>query len=125
MSDLHILQHALGVDQFGQGPQYRRHFVTGPGSLDHPTCMDLVGRGLMERREGSEMTGGDDLFLVTPVGRAWMAENSPTPPKLTAGQRRYQAFLGADCDLTFGEWLRRHRGPPQMPADFDDSEIPF
>lgn len=105
MSDLHIIQHALGVDKYGRGLQYRRHFVTGKGSLDHATCMDLVARGLMVRRDGDELTGGDDLFLVTDDGKRWMSENSPPPPKLTRSQQRYRSYLNSDSSLTFREWL--------------------
>lgn len=132
MNDLHVVQHALGVDEYGRGIQYRRHFVTGPGSTDHPICMDLVSRGLMERREGSALTGGDDCFLVTPAGRAWMSETSPTPPRLTRSQQRYRDYLDADSGLRFGEWVRHRRDPPREPAylnahfvdDLGD-EVPF
>lgn len=104
--ELHILQHALGVDQYGRGDQYRSHFVTGDGSDDHPACMSLVAAGLMRRHAGSEMTGGDDLFRVTEAGRAYVAEHSPPPPKLTRSQQRYSDYLDADSDMSFGEWLR-------------------
>jgi hypothetical protein len=103
---LHILQHSLGLDEYGRGPQYRNHFVTGEGSDDHPLCMALVKDGLMERRGGSVLTGGDDVFIVTHAGIQFVADNSPTPPKLTRSQKRYQGYLDADCGLTFGEWLR-------------------
>ena len=103
---LHILQHALGVDAYGRGDQYRSHFVTGAGSDDHPGCMRAVEQGLMTRRDGATLCfGGDDLFHVTPAGRDYVAANSPPPPKLSRGQRRYQAYLDADCSLTFREWL--------------------
>ncbi len=120
-ADLHILQHALGVDKYGRGNQFRRHFVTGPGSIDYPTCVDLVARGLMEKHRPSELTGGDDLFLVTPAGRDWMAANSPSPPKLTRGQRRYRRYLEAGSSLSFGEWLKLRVPMP----DIDPAEIPF
>lgn len=108
---LHILQHAIGRDQHGQpryphNPEFRNHFVTGPGSHDHPTCLELVAEGLMTRSAPSVLTGGDDCFHVTDAGRAWVRENSPPPPKLTRSQRRYEAFLDADSGLTFGEWLK-------------------
>lgn len=61
---LHILQHGLGLNAYGQGGPYRNHFVTGPGSADHDHCLALVSAGLMTRREGSALTGGDDLFTV-------------------------------------------------------------
>ena len=82
MSDLlHILQHSLGVDQFGRGEQYRNHFTTGDGSVDHPICMEAVERGLMHRHATSDLTRGSDLFIVTAAGKAWVAENSPKPDR--------------------------------------------
>lgn len=106
---LHILQHSLGVDQYGRGRQYRNHFVTGRGSDDHPHCMALVEAELMTRRDGNALSGGDDVFYVTQAGIAAVAEHSPPPPTLTRSQRRYEDFLDADSGMTFGEWLRsRH-----------------
>lgn len=109
MSQLGILQHALGVDQYGQGEQYRNHFCTGPGSNDYDACMALVEQGLMMRRDGSPLTGGDYLFRVTDWGKAFVALSSPKPPKLTPGQQRYREYLIADSCLTFGEWIKRSR----------------
>ena len=104
---LHILQHALGVDQYGQGKQYRSHFVTGAESDDHADCMALFEAGLMKRRANVEMYGGMDAFFVTDEGRAFVADNSPAPPKLTRSQRRYRAWLDADCSLSFIDFCRR------------------
>lgn len=107
MMGLSILQHALGVDEFGRGEQHRSHFVTGSDCDDHSLCMDLVTRGLMTRRDGSTLPyGGMDLFHVTDAGRRYVAETSATPPKLTRSQRRYADYLAADCGLSFIEWLR-------------------
>ena len=104
--ELQILQHALGVDQFGRGAQHRSHVVTGSGSDDHPACMALTGRGLMKRWDGATLQfGGDDVFRVTDAGRAFVAEHSPPPPKLTRSQRRYRRYLDADSSLKFREWL--------------------
>jgi len=104
---LHILQHSLGVDQHGQGKQYRSHFVTGADSDDHPDCMALFEAELMRRRANVEMYGGMDAFFFTDEGRAFVAANSPPPPKLTRSQRRYQAWLDADCSLSFIDYCRR------------------
>lgn len=106
MADLHILQHSLGIDQFGQGRQYRNHFCTGPESTDWDACNAMVGDGLMIRRDGSALTGSDYLFHVTDAGKAFVAENSPAPPKLTRSQDRYRRYLDADSSLKFGEWLK-------------------
>lgn len=103
---LHILQHSLGVDEYGEGSQYRNHFVTGEGSIDYPICMAAVERGFMIRRGASVLTGGDDCFQVTSEGRHWMAENSP---KLSRAKRNYREWLRI-CDSTnetFIEFLRR------------------
>lgn len=67
---LDILRHSLGLDGNGHGLPYRHHFVTGMDSTDHPHCMALVEMGFMVRHLGNELTGGDDLFLVTDAGRA-------------------------------------------------------
>jgi hypothetical protein len=106
---LHILQHALGLDAHGQGSAHRNHFVIGPGDSDHRECVALVADGLMTRRTGSDLTGGDDLFTVTEAGRAFVAEHSPSPPRLTRGQERYRRFLNADSGMTFGEWIKAGR----------------
>jgi hypothetical protein len=110
---LHILQHSLGVDQFGQGRQYRNHFVTGEGSDDHPTCCGLVAAGLMTRQNGNQITGGDDAFFVTDAGRRYVAENSPPPPKLTRGQARYRDWLSVSdiTGETFIEFCKRRAAP--------------
>lgn len=103
---LHILQHSLGVDQYGLGRQYRNHFVTREGSTDHPDCCALVTAGLMVKQRGTPLTGGDDAFFVTDAGKQYVSANSPAPPKLTRSQQRYQAYLDADGELTFGEWVK-------------------
>ncbi|PND22892.1 hypothetical protein CN934_03560 [Ensifer sp. MMN_5] len=103
---LYILQHSLGLDQYGRGEPYRNHFVTGEGSKDHADCMALVDLGLMTVRSGSALSGGDDIFRVTDAGRAAVAANSPEPPKITRSQQRYLDYLEADCCMSFGEWLK-------------------
>ncbi|MFA6231013.1 MAG: hypothetical protein WC617_12710 [Rhodanobacter sp.] len=108
-AQLHILQHALGVDQYGQGAQYRNHFVTGKGSNDFDACMALVDNtGLMTRTPGNAITGGDDLFRVTPKGVDHVALHSPAPPpepKLTRSQKRYREWLRIDPGYSFAEWI--------------------
>lgn len=137
MTMLSVLQHALGVDEHGRGAQYRSHFVTGPGCADHTLCIEAVAAGLMVRRGPTQLTGGDDLFLVTPAGRLHVAEFSPPPPKRTRSQQRYADFLEADSSLSFGEWLRIYGNAREScgeratsmraSADIlrDDAEVPF
>jgi hypothetical protein len=105
---LHILQHSIGADEYGRIVRGggRNHFVTGEGSDDYPHCVALVAAGLMTRRPGSAISGGDDIFHVTPAGFTFVTEHSKVPPKLTASQRRYQDFLAADCGMRFGDWLK-------------------
>lgn len=106
---LEILRHSLGLTRSKEA--YRNHFVTGPGSDDHPTCMALVEAGLMKRHQPSALTGGDDCFSVTEAGRAYVAEHTPPPPKLTRSQQRYRDYLRSDSDQSFREWLMaRPRG---------------
>lgn len=107
-SELGILRHALGIGEDGRNAAHRHHFVTGPGSTDYDTCCALVERGLMVRREGGILAGGDALFLVTHAGVEACAEHAPPPE--TRSQRRYREFLEADSGLSFGAWLKRRCG---------------
>ncbi len=104
---LHILQHSIGADQYGRIVRGggRNHFCTGEGR-DHSICMDLVRRGLMRRHAGSAISGGDDIFHVTPAGFVYVTEKSPAPPKLSRAQQRYEQWLREDCNMSFGDWLR-------------------
>lgn len=110
MSKLHILQHSLGLDQYGEGRQYRNHFVTSPGSTDYDDCVSLVSDGLMTQRNGrgNVLTGGSDLFMVTPKGIDYVALNSPQRPKLSRSKQRYLRYReygdGFDSFLAFCRW---------------------
>ncbi len=104
-TQLHTLQHALGLDEFGQGRQYRNHYVGDP-----ETCRPLVELGYMREHPASELTGGDPLFTVTPAGKEAVRVESPEPPVLTRSQKRYRQFLDADCGCTFQEWLKMREG---------------
>jgi hypothetical protein len=114
---LHVLQHALGRDQYGRserGADYRNYYCAGPGHHSFETCREAVAQGLMVEHPPSEISGGDHVFVVTEAGKTYIAANSPSPPKLSRGQVRYREWLGsaaADCGITFGEWLRAGRSP--------------
>ena len=101
---LHIIQHSLGLDKYGQGESYRNHFCAGGRDVD--ICRELVAMGYMITREGSELTGGDPVFWVTAHGAIAAIRESPAPPKLTRSQKRYREFLRADTGRPFREWLR-------------------
>ena len=119
VTSLHIMQHALGLDDFGrtsQGPRYaggstyRNRYVTSDESAAGVICNEMVSAGLMTRRDPSEMSGGDPVFCVTDAGRAVVCACSPLPPKVSRGRARYLEWLrGSDLcpDVSFGEWLRR------------------
>lgn len=105
--DLHILQHSLGVDQYGRGRRYRNHFCTSPDGDDFAACGRLVARGLMNDHGPSELAGGMHTFTVTIYGHKYVSEESPAPPKITRSQQRYVDYLNAECGETFGDWLKR------------------
>lgn len=66
------MRHALGLGRGGR--EFRNHFVTGPGTTDYPHCEALVVAGLMRRREGNPLSGGDPVYSVTEAGRAALRE---------------------------------------------------
>lgn len=112
MKILHIIQHALGRDQYGRqtkndGEDYRNHFVAGADDL--PTCHEAVALGLMVEHPSNQITGGDPWFHVTDAGKAYIVEHSPKPPKVSRAKRRYLRWLDvADAyGISFGEWLER------------------
>lgn len=111
---LHILQHALGRDEYGRprsasGEDYRNHYVTGEACDSYAACEEAERQGLMQRHARSALSGGDWVFTVTDAGRAYIAEHSPKPPKVSRSRARYLRWLNsaaADCGVAFGDWLR-------------------
>jgi hypothetical protein len=105
---LHILQHALGLDDYGQGTWYRNHFVTGPGGKDWDMCTEHVEAGRMVRHEPRAIFGGDDCycFVVTEAGKAFVREHSPKPPKVSRSKQRYRDWLKVGDLIEFGDWLK-------------------
>lgn len=100
---LHILQHSLGVDQYGQGNMRRNHFCAGKG--DEQACRDLVAMGYMREHRTTELYPYYNCS-VTDEGKAAMLAESPKPPKVTRSQARYTRFLNADSGMSFREWLQ-------------------
>lgn len=113
-SQLHILQHALGVDKYGQGDwregkTFREHFCAS--GADETICRELVAIGYMRTWTGADERGqvpGYPYYncSVTDEGRTAVRRESPAAPKLTASQKRYREFLEADTGYSFGEWLK-------------------
>lgn len=109
--ELHILQHSLGVDRHGCGNQYRNRYVVGPGQTGYQTCMRLTALGFMKRTAcAPELTGGCDLFEVTPLGQLAVFEQSSPAPKLKPGQLRYRMWLRAReyASMSFIEFCRHY-----------------
>lgn len=102
---LEILQHSLGVDQYGQGQMYRNHFCAG--GADEDICRELVALGYMETFTRSYLPYYN--CTVTDAGKAAMSAQSPKPPKLTRSQQRYRRFLKADTGESFIQWLKDQR----------------
>jgi hypothetical protein len=113
---LEILQHALGLDQYGKvryfkdGREYygfmpnRNYFCAGDD--DEPDCRELVAMGLMAQHRTTEVFP-DFNCSVTDAGKEAVRKESSTPPKLTRSQERYRKYLRVgDCFENFREYLR-------------------
>lgn len=101
---LEILQHALGLDKYGQGESHRNYFCAG--SDDEVICRELVALGLMVEHQRTTWLPYFNCS-VTDAGKKAAREQSPKPPKLTRSQQRYRRFLNrAYTDMNFQEWLR-------------------
>ena len=71
---LHILQHSLGVDQYGQGEMYRNRFRAG--GKDVAKCQELTKLGYMVERPP---VFNDPWWSVTEEGIKAVLEQSPKP----------------------------------------------
>lgn len=60
---LHILQHSLGLDQYGRGRQYRNHFATTPESSDGSRIAELVALGFYVGSRTPSDVGRDARLL--------------------------------------------------------------
>jgi len=102
---LEILQHSLGVDKYGQGEMYRNRFCAGSG--DEPVCRELVALGYVRQHQTTELFPYFNCS-VTDAGKQAVREQSPRPPKLTRGQKRYREYLNVSDAFggTFGEFLK-------------------
>lgn len=116
---LHILQHSLGLDQYGQGRQYRNYYVAGGDAAVQ--CRELVGMGYMrEHAMPAELTGGSPCFVVTDRGVEAVALFSPAPPpppKLTRAQQRYRDYHRSECCDGFAWFLGIEL--PRVETNFD------
>jgi len=101
---LQVLQHSLGLDQYGQGEMYRNHFCAG--SDDVPICESLVALGYMRVFAPNQSPLPYYNCTVTPAGKDAVRRESPPTPKLTRAQKRYREFLRADSGERFIDWLK-------------------
>lgn len=99
---LDILQHSLGVDQYGQGEMYRNRFCAGGD--DEDVCRELVALGYIQQHRTTDWLPYFNCS-VTEAGKQAVREQSPKPPKLTRSQIRYREFLKSGWDRSFREWL--------------------
>ena len=99
---LHILQHSLGLDEFGQGSQYRNHYCAGGD--DVVLCRDLAGLGYMKERPATVISGDCPWFSVTPSGIDAVALFSPPPPPQKK-RKQWHEYLDCDYADSFGEFL--------------------
>lgn len=112
---LHILQHALGVNEYGQSSHrpnsddfhgcYRNRFITDPTCPDGLQCQQLVELGHMHDHGPQRIAGGMHCYAVTDSGYTAMKEASPNPPKLSRSKERYRRFLRSDCFDNFRDFL--------------------
>lgn len=104
---LHILQHAIGLDAYGQGNAYRNHYVADESHYNWPLLIAHVEAGRMWRAERDALFGGAYCFVVTDAGREHVREHSPKPPKVSRAKARYREWLKVADLISFGDWLKR------------------
>jgi hypothetical protein len=86
---------------------YRNYFVVEPQTTDFVIIKLLEADGMMANsRKPGFLPETDIVFHVTEKGKQFVYTNEPKLPSQTRSQRRYTAFLRADCSETFGEWLK-------------------
>ena len=118
---LKILQHTLGLDQYGQPPKgrrpgsdddfpncYRNNYVIGADSPDFYLLRELVEAGLMMDAGSKKLLGGMHVFHATQKGYEAVKEHSPCPPKESRAKRRWRHFIDVRevCPgLTFKDYL--------------------
>lgn len=66
-NQLELMRHALGLPN-KRRTSYRVYYTAGEGQEDYTTWTDLVASGFAKMRKGNELSGGDDVFIVTRAG---------------------------------------------------------
>jgi hypothetical protein len=112
---LEVLQHTVGVDQYGRGPKYRNYFCAGDD--DETVCRELVSMGYMKQHPTTDNLPYFNCSATDDGIRAMMAE-SPKPPKLTRGQQRYADWLKVSDfspDMKFIDYCRMKDRAEDLP----------
>jgi len=102
---VHILRHALGINDDGHGNEYRNYFTSGPDCDNFAMLREMVAAGLMVERS-SDMLGSLSVFHCTENGKELARRDVVPAQKLTRSQKRYRAFLASPTAAPFGDWLR-------------------
>ena len=117
-SQIEVLQHTLGLTPKQREP-YRNHYVASGDHYAMPDLQSLESMGLMARgRTPAFCDPSDIVFMATERGRALALERLPDPPKLT----RYDEWLRAECNESFGEYLCGWR-LPKLESRYDYRQI--
>ncbi|WP_051534695.1 hypothetical protein [Deefgea rivuli] len=117
---LHILQHSLGLDEYGQGRQYRNHYVAGEGHHSWPELLALEASGHITRRKiNPALIGGESefCFCVTDKGIDTVAQESPAPPAIPKSKKTYDDYCSiSECYDNFAHFLGFDK--PEVEAEY-------
>ena len=117
---LHILQHSLGCDQYGQTSYRgtdegdgcwwypRNRYLTDPASPCGAGCQELVAIGYLTDHGPQTIASGMHLYTVTEAGRDAMINESPRSPRLSKSKQRWAYWLriaDAFSGNKFGDFL--------------------
>lgn len=103
---LEILRHSLGYDLKGFGNNYRNYYASGKDCDGYDLLLDLVNCGLMYSRDCDDYSKDLIYFYVTEAGKKIVEDHKPKSKKLTAAQKKYQAFLDFDGSMSFIEFCK-------------------
>lgn len=69
LAELDVMDHATAWSRGKKTRLSRNHYVAGEGHDSWSSLQSLCARGLMKQaREGSELSGGDGVFIVSKEG---------------------------------------------------------
>jgi hypothetical protein len=120
MSDIELLAlHGLAVKK--AGPASAVAEVLGEDE-------ERVASALQDAVEGGRAVAGKGLFMATPAGRDWLAEQYPVVfaefranPEATAAYERFER-INRDLLRLFTDWQMMPAGNERVPNDHSDRE---